>query len=63
MSAASHINDPGHWRGRAEDMRRLAADIKDAEAREAMLRVAAEYDKLAERALLRTDGTAPPSTA
>jgi len=27
---ASSINDPEHWRARAEEMRRLAEDINDA---------------------------------
>jgi hypothetical protein len=46
---ASFINDPEHWRGRAEGMRRLAEDMKDA-ARKAMLRIARDYENLAVRA-------------
>lgn len=56
MSQASHIKDPAHWRQRAEAMRRLAEDLRDSEAKGAMLRVAADYDKLAERAMLRSGG-------
>jgi hypothetical protein len=42
--------DPQRWRDRAEKARLLAQDMKDPEAREAMLRVAKDYDHLAERA-------------
>jgi hypothetical protein len=56
---ASHINDPQHWRERAAEMRKLAEDVTDSAAsaaKETMLRIAADYDKLAERADLRTGG-------
>ena len=53
---ASYINDPGHWRERAAEMRKLAEDVTDSAAKETMLRIAADYDKLAERADLRTGG-------
>ena len=58
---ASYINDPKHWRERAAEMRALAEDIKDAEAKATMLRLAADYDKLAARAVARADGNVPPS--
>ncbi len=39
--------DPNHWRDRAEEMRRLAKDMKNHGAKQKMLRIAAEYDELA----------------
>jgi hypothetical protein len=56
VSQASHINDPAHWRERAKQMRAMADDVPDVEAKEAMLRVAKEYDRLAERADTRSGG-------
>ena len=56
MSQASHINDPPYWRERARHMRSMAEGATDTEARETMLRVAKEYDRLAERAELRSSG-------
>lgn len=57
--AASSINDPDHWRQRAEEMRALAAEVGDQERKAAMLRLAADYDKLAQRAAERTAGPFP----
>ena len=52
----SHINDPEHWRNRAEEARTLANQMNDEVSKQMMLRIAADYDKLAERAALRAQG-------
>ena len=45
--------NPKHWSDRAEEARLLAYEMKDAQSREAMLRIAEEYEFLAERAQQR----------
>ncbi len=42
--------DAAHWRERAREARALAEEMSDQEARSRMLRIAADYEKLAERA-------------
>jgi len=44
------LNDPKHWRDKAEEARAKAEIVGDEEAREIMLRVAADYDRLAKKA-------------
>ncbi len=56
---SSFINDPEHWRGRADEMRRLAEDVKDAATKEMMRRRARDYAKLAARAEERSKGIVP----
>ena len=46
-------NDAKHWRERAEEARRIAAELTDPESRKLMFKVAADYDRLAERAEIR----------
>jgi hypothetical protein len=53
-------NDPQRWRDRAKKMRELARTMADQKAAILMDDLAADYDKLAERADVRTDGK-PPS--
>jgi hypothetical protein len=48
------LNDPAHWRERAEEARRGAATPADPEARQTMLEIADRYDRLAMGALIRT---------
>jgi len=47
---ASFINDPEHWRHRAEEIRTLADDMKDEISKQMMLRIAQDYERLAQRA-------------
>jgi hypothetical protein len=46
----SYVNDPAHWRDRAQTMRLLAETIVEFAAKAAVLDAAAGYDKLARRA-------------
>jgi hypothetical protein len=48
------INNARHWRARAEEARTQAASMTDPQIREAMLKVAADYDHLAALAEART---------
>ena len=44
------IHDPEHWRQRAEEARAVADQIADPEARQMMLKIADDYERLAKRA-------------
>jgi hypothetical protein len=55
----SQVNDPEHWRDRAATMRVLAAEIKNAEGHAIMLKLADDYDRLADRAVKRSAQTDP----
>ena len=54
----SHINDPKHWRYRAEEARAMAESMTNPEAEQLMLNVAADYERLAKRAEDRAGGNA-----
>jgi hypothetical protein len=46
----SVVNDPEHWRSRAEEARSIADGLHGPEAKRVMLDIAEGYDHLAERA-------------
>jgi hypothetical protein len=48
-NASQHLSDPKHWRDYAAQMRALSDWTKDAETKATMLKLADEYDVLAER--------------
>jgi hypothetical protein len=54
---AHFINDPQHWHKRAEEARTIAASMNDPQSKEAMLRIAKDYERLAERAEKRATGS------
>jgi hypothetical protein len=54
-------NDPQHWRDRAAQMRSLAVKMAGSEAAILINDLAADYEKLAERAEIRTKGKKPRS--
>jgi hypothetical protein len=49
-------NDAQHWRDRAKKMRELAATMADQQSAILLNDLALEYEKLADRADVRTDG-------
>jgi hypothetical protein len=53
MASKRFIDDPVHWRERAEEIRTLADDMNDEISKQMMLRIAADHEKLATRAEAR----------
>ena len=48
------IDNPNHWQERATEMRVIAQAIDDQRAREEMLKVANDYERMAKRAHAQT---------
>ena len=55
---ATNVNDEKHWRGRAAEMRTLADWMRNEETAGIMRGIADDYDKLADRALIRSKDAA-----
>ena len=56
-----NTNDPQHWRDRAAQMRALAVKMGRLEAAILINDLAADYEKLAERAEVKANGKKPRS--
>lgn len=50
------VGTPEHWFARADEARAMAANIVDPAARQAMLDIAASYEKIAKRAEAKEAG-------
>jgi hypothetical protein len=48
--ALQNVNDSKHWRDRAAETRVLSGEMKDLETQSIMVKLANDYDKLADRA-------------
>ena len=61
MPGRSFLNDPKHWRERAEEARTRADQMSDPRCKIAMLGVADDYELLADRAAERVLGRSQKS--
>jgi len=57
MAETHTLDDPKHWRDRAEEVRTLAEQMSDPETRRIMRGIADDYEKLAKRAEQRKGKT------
>jgi hypothetical protein len=59
MDQPDIIYDASHWLSRAQQAREVADSLEDPEAKRSMLKIASEYERLAERARERAAKGAP----
>jgi hypothetical protein len=59
--AISHLYDSRHWRDKAAEMRILSTMMDHIETQAIMVRLADDYDKLADRTEQRSNGKRPNS--
>lgn len=59
MPTKPFYDDPDYWHARAEEMRVIADQMMEIETKARMLRIAEDYEKLAERAERRIDAAGP----
>jgi len=52
---SSILNDPHHWLSRAQEARKIANETDNAMIRRSMMRIAEEYELLAQRAGSRVE--------
>ncbi len=57
---AFYSDNPGLWRGRAEQARAIAEEMGDADSRRIMLSIAQGYEDMADRAEKRLARAQPP---
>jgi len=50
MPASFNLDDPAYWRGRAEEARTHADQMSDETSRQIMLKIADDYERLAQHA-------------
>jgi hypothetical protein len=59
----SLLDDPEHWRSRAEEARTIAEQLSDPESKRTMLRIADDYERLAEHAKQRARSQSQSSSS
>ena len=57
--ATNEIDDPEFWRFRAEEVRRIAVDVKVVEEKVIITRIAADYERIADLVEQRLRGSIP----
>jgi hypothetical protein len=60
MKHQNLLDDPKHWLARAKEIRVLAEDMRDQQSKRTMLKIAEDYEILAERAERRAAATTQP---